>query len=248
MIRASHGSGELRRSTSEGARTNGTRVAMLAMVFWIRAVAFLIFAVVVAAVWRRLELPVTPDALAALAAPYRHAWYGLPLVIAAFVLLGLALFPVLVLIAATGIAFGPVLGPLYAMAGALASASAGFTIGRWLGRRRVERVTGERLARLMDRLRRHGVLAVFLVRKVPAPFTLVNIAVGASSVALRDFVLGTLLAMSAGVVALAGFGSQLSDLVRDPTPAIVARAALILVLPLSLALVIDRAVRGRRPA
>jgi uncharacterized membrane protein YdjX (TVP38/TMEM64 family) len=157
------------------------------------------------------------------------------------------LFPVLVLIAATGIAFGPILGPIYAMAGSLASASAGFAIGRWLGRRRVERLAGDRLARLMSRVQRNGVLAVFLVRKVPAPFALVNIAAGASSLALRDFVLGTLLGMAAAVVALAGFGSQLTDLLRDPSPMTIARAALILAVPLSLALLINRAVRVRRP-
>jgi uncharacterized membrane protein YdjX (TVP38/TMEM64 family) len=218
---------------------------------WIRVTAFLIITAVVAAVaiaWRRLDLPATPDALAAFAAPYRDAWYGLPLVIATFVVLGLALFPVLVLIAATGIAFGPVLGPLYAMAGSLASASAGFAIGRWLGRRRFERLTGERLARFLGRARRNGVLTVFLVRKVPAPFTLVNIAVGASHVSLRDFVLGTLLGMTAVVVALAGFGSQLSQLFQDPSPATFARGAVILAVPLTLALVINRAVRVRPPA
>ena len=51
----------------------------------------------------------------------------------AFVVLGLALVPVILLIAATGIAFGPLLGPVYAMAGCLASASTGFAIGRWHG-------------------------------------------------------------------------------------------------------------------
>jgi uncharacterized membrane protein YdjX (TVP38/TMEM64 family) len=217
-------------------------------VLWIRVAAFLIVAMVIAAAWWRLELPATPDALAAFGAPYRHAWYGLPLVIAVFVLLGLAMFPVLVLIAATGIAFGPVLGPLYAMAGSLASASSGFAIGRWLGRRRVERLTGGRLARLMGRAKRNGILTVFLVRKVPAPFTLVNIAVGASHVSLRDFVVGTVLGMTAVVVALAGFGSQLSQLFRDPSPTTIVRATLILALPLSLALLINRAVRVRPSA
>ena len=61
----------------------------------------------------------------------RHAWYALPMVMLAFVVL--AVVPVMLLIAATGIAFGPVLGPIYAMAGCLASGSVGFAIGRWMG-------------------------------------------------------------------------------------------------------------------
>ena len=90
------------------------------------------------------------------------------MVMLAFIVLSLV--PVLLLIAATGIAFGPVLGPVYAMAGSLASASVGFAIGRWMGRRRVERLGGERIARISRTLKRNGTLAVFLVRKVPAPF------------------------------------------------------------------------------
>ena len=46
------------------------------------------------------------------------------MVMLAFIALGL--FPVLLLITATGIAFGPVLGPIYAMAGCLASGVDGF--------------------------------------------------------------------------------------------------------------------------
>ncbi len=73
------------------------------------------------------------DDIAMWLAPLRHAWYALPLVMLAFVVL--AVVPVMLLIAATGIAFGPVLGPVYAMAGCLASGSVGFVIGRWMGLR-----------------------------------------------------------------------------------------------------------------
>ena len=79
-------------------------------------------------------------------APHRHAWYALPLVMLAFIALGAGAR--LLLIAATGIAFGPVLGPIYAMAGCLASASIGFAIGRWMGRaaRRAARRRADRAA------------------------------------------------------------------------------------------------------
>ena len=116
--------------------------------------------------------------------------------------------PVILLIAATGIAFGPLLGPVYAMAGCLASASTGFAIGRWMGLQRVEQLGGERITRVTRALKRNGTLAVFLVRKIPAPFTLVNIIVGASTIRFRDFIVGTVLGMGAFVVGLAGFGYQ----------------------------------------
>jgi uncharacterized membrane protein YdjX (TVP38/TMEM64 family) len=173
--------------------------------------------------------------------PYRHAWYALPVVMLVFIVL--AIVPVVLLIAATGVVFGPILGPVYAMSGCLASGSVWFAIGRWMGRRRVERLGGERVARLTRMIQRNGTLAVFLVRKVPAPFTLSNIVVGASSVGYRDFVIGTLLGMGAFVVALAGFGHQVPALLRDPSPATLMKAALFVAVPLTLAWFINRALR-----
>lgn len=176
--------------------------------------------------------------------PYRHAWYALPLVMLLFVVL--AVVPVVVLITATGVVFGPILGPLYAMAGCLASASVWFAIGRRMGRDRVERIGGERIARLSRTIQRNGTLAVFLVRKVPAPFILSNIVVGASSVGYRDFMIGTLLGMGAFVVALAGFGYQLPVLFRDPSPKTVIEATLFVAVPLTVAWFINRALRPSR--
>jgi uncharacterized membrane protein YdjX (TVP38/TMEM64 family) len=173
-------------------------------------------------------------------APHRHAWYALPMVMAAFS--GLALLPVLLLIAATGVAFGPVLGPIYAMAGCLASGSLGFAIGRGLGRRRVERLGGERAVRITRALKRNGTLAVYLLRKVPAPYLLANIVAGASTVRYRDFVVGTLLGMAGLVIALAGFGYQLTMVVRSPSPGTVATALLIVSVPLTLAWLINRSL------
>ena len=161
----------------------------------------------------------------------------------AFVVLGLAMVPVILLIAATGIAFGPLLGPVYAMAGCLASASAGFAIGRWMGFTRVQRLAGARMTRIMRSLKRNGTLAVFLVRKIPAPFTVVNIVAGASTVHFRDFIVGTVLGMGAFVVGLAGFGYQLTSALRNPEPATLLGAALFVIVPLTLALLINRAFR-----
>ena len=184
---------------------------------------------------------------AAWSAAHRHEWYALPAVIIAFVVLGLLMVPVLLLITATGVAFGPLLGPLYAMAGCLASASAGFAIGRSIGLRRVQQLGGERVTRVMRALKRNGTIAVFLVRKVPAPFTLVNIIVGASRVRYGDFLIGTVLGMGAIVIGLAGFGYQATEALRNPTPRTLGAAAAFLAVPLTLALIINRILRRMRP-
>ena len=183
------------------------------------------------------------DDIAMWLAPLRHAWYALPLVMLAFVVL--AVVPVILLIAATGIAFGPVLGPIYAMAGCLASGSVGFVIGRWMGLRRVQRLGGARIAPITSTLRRNGTLAVFLLRKVPAPFLLANIVAGASSVRYRDFLIGTILGMGVFVVALAGFGYHLTTAIHDPSAAHVMGALLFVSVPLTLAWLINRRLRTR---
>ena len=178
--------------------------------------------------------------------PHRRAWYAMPLVMLLFTTLGLLFVPVLLLIAASGVAFGPVLGPIYAMAGSLASASAGFAIGRWLGLARVQRLGGSRVAAVTHALHRNGTLAVFLARKVPVPFTLTNVVVGATPIRYRDFLVGTVLGMALAVIALAGFGYQLAALVYHPTPRSIAVAALFVAVPLTLAYLINRSLRRGR--
>jgi uncharacterized membrane protein YdjX (TVP38/TMEM64 family) len=211
---------------------------------WQRASAVLGTIGLLVATWTRLPA-IDPRTLSEWLEPHRHAWYALPMVMVAFIVF--AMVPVVALIAATGWAFGPVLGPLYAMAGCLASASVGFAIGRRMGRHRVEQLGGAQVARISHALRRNGTLAVFLVRKVPAPFTLSNIVVGASSVGYRDFILGTILGMGAFVVALAGFGFQFVKALRDPSPATWLGAALFVAVPLTLAWALNRALRRERP-
>ena len=212
---------------------------------WLRTSAVLAVAGLFIAAWKWLPTLDLRDVSQWLE-PYRHAWYALPLVMAVFI--ALAMLPVVLLIAATGLAFGPMLGPLYAMAGCLASASVGFAIGRSMGQRRVEQLGGKRIARISQALQRNGTLAVFLVRKVPAPFTLSNIVVGASSVSYRDFILGTILGMGAFVIALAGFGFQLVRALRNPSPETWLGAALFVALPLTLAVIINHILRRERPA
>jgi phospholipase D1/2 len=214
---------------------------------WIRIAIVCVVCVGVAVLWSLMPTKEWDmDAISAWMAPHRHVWYGLPVVMLAFI--GLALVPVMLLIAATGVAFGPILGPIYAMAGCLASGSVGFVIGRWLGQRRVEALGGERIARVTRTLKRNGTLAVFFLRKIPLPFTLANIIVGASTVSYRDFVFGTLLGMAGLVIGLAGFGYQLTMVLRSPSPVTIVGAVLIVSIPLTLAWLINRSLRARSTA
>jgi phospholipase D1/2 len=214
-------------------------------IVYVGAVAVLVAA---AALWMWTPIAETmdPARVSNWFGSFRTKWYALPALIAIYVTLGIALFPVLVLIAATGLAFGPWLGPPYALAASLSSATTGFFIGRWLGLQRIRQLGGGRVTQIARALERNGTLAVFLMRKVPAPFTLSNVVAGASGVRLGDFIIGTLLGMGVLVVALAGFGSQVTDLLADPSPRSIALALTFLSLPLATAFFINKRLRKRR--
>ena len=136
--------------------------------------------------------------------------------VAAFVLGGLVVFPVLVLIAATAAALGPWMGFFSAGAGVLLSALTLFAIGRVLGQARLQRLLGRRAGRVQSRIIGKGVVAVAMIRMVPiAPFSIVNVVAGASKLSLRDFMLGTVLGMAPGIAVMAALGAQIADLARN---------------------------------
>jgi phospholipase D1/2 len=139
------------------------------------------------------------------------------LVIGAYLLAGLIMFPITLMIVATAFTFGPLGGLLYSFAGSLSSAVALYGLGRLLGRDAVRRVAGPRVNRLSRRLAKHGILAVMAVRLIPvAPFSLINAVAGASHIRLRDFILGSLLGLAPGIVAITFFEDRLDVAVHHP--------------------------------
>ena len=212
---------------------------------WLDAVLLLAAALLLTAIWQWTPVHqwLDPDRLSTAAAPLRDAWYGGPLAVLAFVVLGLAFVPLLLLVLLMGMVFGPWLGPLYALVGALATGTIGFALGRRIGRRTVERLVGARARRLRSLLQRNGVLAVFLARKVPLPYTLTNLVLGASGVRLRDFLLGTVIGLGAIVALLAAFGHHLLTARRDPSAASIALAGGVLAVALLLAWAINRGLQ-----
>jgi uncharacterized membrane protein YdjX (TVP38/TMEM64 family) len=141
------------------------------------------------------------------------------IVIAIFVIAGLVAFPVTLLIAATAATFGPLVGFAYAATGALMSAVVTYGIGAGIGRQVLHDVLGPRLNRVRRSVAKRGVLTIATVRLIPiAPFTLVNLAAGASRIPFQDYVLGTALGMAPGLVLMSALGHQILAVILDPTP------------------------------
>jgi uncharacterized membrane protein YdjX (TVP38/TMEM64 family) len=190
-----------------------------------------------------------PETLRRAFEPYRTSWTGLPLALGVFVVAELVCFPLLVLVVACGLVFGPWLGGVYAFVGALASAVLPFLIGRRLGRQRLLRWGGAPARRMVKILERKGVIAVFLARKIPAPYSMVNMVCGASGVALHEFLLGTALGIVTGVVLLMAVGANLGGILQHPQPRQVALALGMLTATIVAVLLLQRVLnrRAERP-
>jgi phospholipase D1/2 len=168
-------------------------------------------------------------------------------IVASYVVAGLLMVPVTLLIAVTGIVFGPVTGAAYAIGGSLLSAAVTYGLGRWLGRDTVRRMLGARINRLSRRIAKRGILAMVVVRLLPiAPFTVVNVVAGASHLRFRDYLLGTLLGMSPGIAITVTFVHNLAQAIRNPSAGTVSMLAGIVILLIGFALLLQRLFAGKK--
>jgi phospholipase D1/2 len=184
-----------------------------------RSAIFLLVVVGLAAAWRWTPLGNWLDVatLVEWARPLRDHPLTPLVVIGAYAVGGLIVAPITVLIVATAVAFGPLLGFTYSLLGCLMSAALTYGIGALMGRDTVRRFAGTQVSRLSQRLARHGVTAILIVRILPvAPFTVVNVMAGASEVRFRDFILATFLGMFPGLLVMTFFGNRLESAIRDP--------------------------------
>ena len=143
------------------------------------------------------------------------------------------------------VAFGPWGGLGCAMAGAAIAAAASYGLGHLLGREALERLAGPRVNLLSRRLASRGVLAVIVIRLIPAaPFAVINMVAGASHIRLRDLLLGTAIGMAPSTLAMAFFIDQITAAMRNPTPLTFALAGASIALIVAGAWGVQRWVRS----
>jgi phosphatidylserine/phosphatidylglycerophosphate/cardiolipin synthase-like enzyme/membrane protein DedA with SNARE-associated domain len=185
---------------------------------WVTASVLAVAALAAAWRWGPLHQWLNIDTMAAAASalegePSAPLW-----VLAVYVFASLATMPITVLIVVTALVFGPAAGFGYALTGSLLASGVTFALGRRLGRDTVRRLAGARLNELSRRLGDGGVLAVLVLRLVPvAPFTLVNLVAGATHLRARDFLLGTALGMTPGILAVTVFSDRLAVALWHPS-------------------------------
>ncbi len=138
-----------------------------------------------------------------------------PLLLLLFVLGSLVVFPLSMLVAVTGLIFGPFWGFLIAFSGTMLASVATFWVGHFLGREAVSRLGGHWIGRLSDALGRRGVTTMVTVSLLPlAPFGITNLVAGAFGLRFRDYLLGSAVGIAPGLLAVTVVGSELATLIR----------------------------------
>ncbi len=213
-----------------------------------RSIRLITAALVLAAlvfVWNYTPLAdwTDPDKIARGLEAFRANSMAIPILLCAYLIGGLVLFPLTALITVTGMVLGPWTGFVCAVAGSLISAAAGFAIGRAVGKSTLTHLLGRRFRRIKRVVTSRSVLAVMVIRMVPvAPYTVVNAALGAVGVSFWSYLAGTLLGLVPGVLALTVLGDRLLQAWRNPEPLNIVWFALAIVVWLALAIGLQRLV------
>jgi phospholipase D1/2 len=176
--------------------------------------------VALAVLWRYTPVSeyFTAHRVAEWARVVRETSWAPVIVVLAYTPAAFVMFPRPVLTLFTVIAFGPWLGFTYGMLGIMGAALATYYAGRVLRHDTVQRVAGDKLDEMTPVLRRHGLLAVLAVRVVAvAPFAVEGVIAGAVRIRLSDYMLGTAVGMTPGVLATTVFGNQISRALQDPS-------------------------------
>lgn len=148
----------------------------------------------------------------------RGTIWALPLVCLVYMVGGLIFFPVTVLSLATAAVFGPIWGPIYGICGTLLSGALLFWIGHFAGEQGLRKLAGNKINKIDKKLQQGGIVGMAAIRLLPiAPYSLVNLVAGISSIRFFDFMAGTFLGMMPGLLAKGLVGDSLSKVFIEPS-------------------------------
>ncbi|HEV2431924.1 MAG TPA: VTT domain-containing protein [Burkholderiales bacterium] len=131
----------------------------------------------------------------------------------------LVLFPRPLITLAAVIAFGPWLGFLYSLTGICAASAVTWYMGLHMRRDTVRRLAGPKLDRMIEVMRKRGLVAMTLLRLVPlAPFAVESIVAGAIRIKLWHVVVGTAIGLLPGTLTTTVFGDAIETAVTGSGP------------------------------
>ncbi len=111
-----------------------------------------------------------------------------------FCLTSILCIPVVLLVLAGGVLFGPVAGTILNVMGATAGAVCGFCISRYWRKGKSNAIGNIRIQNLITQVENKGWKSVALLRLTPAvPYNLVNYALGLTRIRLSHYALSTMI-------------------------------------------------------
>jgi phospholipase D1/2 len=143
------------------------------------------------------------------------AWFY---VLCAYAAGSLLMIPITVLITLTFLIFGIFQGFFLALLGSAISGALAYWLGRMMGRDLIRALSGQTMERVSRELGKEGIFSTFIIRLVPvAPYSIVNIIAGSTHIRFIDFIVGTILGLLPGMLAIAGVVDRGFAVVRDPS-------------------------------
>src|SRR5436190_1875573 len=160
--------------------------------------------------WTPLAHTVSAERVLDLAHDFGSRWWAPLVLMASYTPACLVMFPRPLITLAAVIAFGPWLGFLYSLMGIVASSVVTYYIGRRMRRDSVRRLAGPKLDRMIEVLKKYGLIAMTLLRLVPiAPFAVESIVAGAIRMKVWHVMVGTAIGLLPGTLATTIFGDAI---------------------------------------
>lgn len=131
---------------------------------------------------------------------FRTSAFVIPVIFSLFLVAGLVAAPINLLLVASTVTIGPWMTLGCGLTGALLSAAAAFYAGKRFGKPLIKKVAKKQLEKLSRQVANRGILSVAMIRLVPiAPFVVVNLVAGFSSISFSTFLFGSILGMVPGM-------------------------------------------------
>jgi phospholipase D1/2 len=187
---------------------------------WFKLAAAVCLVAALTAMWKFTPLAqwLEPDVVTQWAREFGNKPWAPLIVLAAYTPATIVMFPRPVITLFAVVAFGPWLGFVYAMTGIEIAAWLSYVAGMRLRRDTVRRVAGSNLNRIIEVMRRRGLIAMTALRLVPlAPFIVEGIVAGAVRIKLWHFMAGTAFGMLPGTLAATILSEQLQAALKDPS-------------------------------
>ena len=166
--------------------------------------------------WTPLGEMATAENIVAWTRTVRGMWWAPFVLIAAYTVGALILFPRPVLTLVSVMTFGVRWGLVYATAGILLAALVTYYAGRLMKRETLRRIAGDNVEKAAKPVKRHGVIATFAANMLPTPpFAVQNMIAGAMRIKLWEFMAGTAIALIPGILAWTVFGDQIMNALDD---------------------------------